>query len=43
MSKNNNFPMWGNNEWTKSMLKKYWLIVFVIIIGCILIMINTNI
>ena len=40
MSKNNNFPMWGNNEWTKSMLKKYWLIVFVIIIGCILIIFN---
>ena len=26
MSKNN-LPMWGNNEWTKSMFKKYWLVI----------------
>jgi len=42
MSKNNNFPMWGGNKWTKSMFKKYWWIVGLIIIGYILIVITAN-
>ena len=42
MSKNNNLPMWGGNNWTKSMFKKYWWIVCLISIGCILIVITVN-
>ena len=41
MSKKNNFPMWGGNNWTKSMFKKYWWFVC-IIIGYIMIVINAN-
>jgi len=41
MSKNN-LPMCGNNEWTKSMFKKYWLVIIFIAIGCILIIINND-
>jgi hypothetical protein len=41
MSKNN-LPMWGNNEWTKSMFKKYWLVIIFIAIGCFLIVINND-
>ena len=42
MTKNNNFPMWGGNKWTKSMFKKHWGILSLIIVGCILIVITTN-
>mgnify|MGYP006071454697 FL=1 len=38
----NLFPMWGNNEWTKSMFKKYWLAIILIIIGCILIIVDLD-
>ena len=34
--------MWGNNEWTKSMFKKYWLVIIFIAIGCFLIVINND-
>ena len=42
MSKNNNFPMWGGNKWTKLMFKKYWLILCLIIVGYIMIVITAN-
>ena len=42
MSKNNNFPMWGGNKWTKSMIKKYWWVIGLIIVGYILIVITSN-
>jgi len=42
MSKNNNFPMWGGNKWTKSMFKKYWWFICLIIVGYILIVVTAN-
>jgi hypothetical protein len=42
MSKNNHFPMWGGNEWTKSMFKKYWWILCLMIVGYILIVTTVN-
>jgi hypothetical protein len=42
MSKNNNFPMWGGNKWTKSMFKKYWWYICLFIIGYVLIVVTAN-
>ena len=42
MSKNNNFPMWVGNKWTKSMFKKYWWFICLIIVGYILIVVTAN-
>ena len=43
MSKNNNFPMWGGNKWTKSMSKKYWWFgCVIIVVGYIMIVITAN-
>jgi hypothetical protein len=33
---------WGSNKWTKSMLKKYWWLVCLIIVGYVLIAITAN-
>ncbi len=33
---------WGSNKWTKSMLKKYWWLVRLIIVGYVLIVITAN-
>ena len=42
MSKKNNFPMWGGNKWTKSMFKKYWFVLCLMIVGYVLIVITAN-
>jgi hypothetical protein len=42
MSKKNNFPMWGGNNWTKSMFKKYWWFICILIIGYMMNVINAN-
>jgi hypothetical protein len=42
MSKNNNFPMLGGNKWTKSIFKKYWWFICLIIVGYILIVVTAN-
>ncbi len=42
MLKNNKFPMWGANKWTKSMFKKYWGLACLVIVGYILIVITAN-
>ena len=36
------FPMRGGNDWTKSMYKKYWILILVIMIGCVIIIIEVN-
>ena len=36
------FPMWGGNDWTKSMYKKYWFVIVVIMIGCVIVIIEIN-
>ena len=37
------FPMWGGNNWTKSMYtKKYWFVIVVIRIGCVIVIIEIN-
>ena len=36
------FPMWGSNDWTKSMYKKYWFVIVVIMIGCVIVIIEIN-
>ena len=36
------FPMWGCNDWTKSMYKKYWFVIVVIMIGCVIVIIEIN-
>ena len=36
------FPMWGGNNWTKSMYKKYWFVIVVIMIGCVIVIIEIN-
>ncbi len=33
---------WGANKWTKSMFKKYWWLVCLIIVGYVLIAITAN-
>ena len=34
--------MWGGNNWTKSMYKKYWFAIAVIMIGCVIVIIEIN-
>lgn len=43
MPKNNNFPVWGGNKWTKSMFKKHWRVICLIIVGYIVITVNSSI
>ena len=42
MLKNNQMPMWGWSNWTKSMFKRYWVIILVILLVSMLIIFNAN-